>query len=96
MDLLPVVTDSPWQIVQAQSKKINKGPGKNIDIKNEVSVKRKNVNAHIFVVANGTVPVPTGHIAGVKRKADSEESISHCPKQKKAKLSFIPFVKYLS
>jgi hypothetical protein len=90
MDLLPVVTDSPWQIIQAKSKKTNQGPGKNINITNKVSVKRKNVNAHIFVVANGTVSVPAGQIPGVKRKASSEESISDCPKQKKTKLSFIP------
>jgi hypothetical protein len=75
MDLLLFVTDSPWQIVQAKSKKTNKSLGKTIDINNGVSVTRKNDDVYIFVVANGTVSVPTGLTAGVKQKADSEESI---------------------
>jgi hypothetical protein len=43
----------------------SKKKGKNIDIINEAFIKRKN-DAHIFIVANGTVPVPIVQTAAIK------------------------------
>jgi Helitron helicase-like domain at N-terminus/PIF1-like helicase len=91
MDLLPVVTDSPWQLIKDNSEK--KKTSKNANAATTQTAVRSNVNvsAHTFITAKGTIPVlNTLQIANLKRKASNESILPNIPIKKKARLSFIP------
>ncbi|KAF8239845.1 hypothetical protein L208DRAFT_1559972, partial [Tricholoma matsutake] len=82
MDLLPCVTDSPWQIVQDNKKKHKSGVDSEVKPKN-----KQDLNTHAFVVAKGTVPIPNAdQIVGTKRKTMDGDLVSGPLKKKKAKL----------
>lgn len=83
MDLLPIVTDSPWQLIQEKSN------AKGNKVYEKTSVKRNKDDATLFVVAKGTVPVSTVQKTGTKCKASSEDT-PDLPQKKKTKLSFVP------
>ena len=89
MDLLAVVTDSPWQFVDNKKKSDLSKDLLDIPVIKKPCVGRSNDNAQMFVAAKGTVPVVTNQISNTKRKADNEPLADALPKHKKLKISFI-------
>jgi hypothetical protein len=84
MDLLPVITDSSWQVIN------NKYKSENLletPIMKKPSTKQNNTGAQHFVEAKGTMPVLSSQ--GTKRKADGQPLSNSLPKSKKKKISFI-------
>jgi hypothetical protein len=92
MDLLPVVTDSPWQLIKDHNIEKKKASKNNNATTTQTAVRSNvNVSAHAFITAEGTIPVlNTFQIANVKRKASNESILPDIPIKKKARLSFIP------
>jgi hypothetical protein len=89
MNLLPHITDSPWQIVKDNKNKHKSSIDPDADTKSITN--KRDINTHAFVVAKGTMPIHnTGQIVGIKRKTMDDDLISGPLKKKKAKLTFIP------
>ena len=84
MNLLPVITDSPWQMVDGNKSRVDKQQLK----QDSNTIPKKNYNTYAYVAAKGTIPLDNSSgPRGAKRKINSKitETVS---KSKKPRTSF--------
>ena len=69
MNLLPVITDSPWQMVDGNKSRVDKQQLK----QDSNTIPKKNYNTFAYVAAKGTIPLDiSSRPRGAKRKINSE------------------------
>ena len=83
LDMLPVVADSPWQIVQ------------NVSVLGQKGIKSKKSNIFNVIPAQGSVPVTSSMSVTLKRKSENIDENNETPNSKRKKKTTLELNKIL-